>query len=42
MDAREFEGDDRSLMNLHNNKAGRKVSKFDSALFTTTIHQFDV
>lgn len=25
MDAREFEGDERSLMNLHNNKAGRKV-----------------
>lgn len=28
LDAREFEGDERSLMNLHNNKAGRKVSQF--------------
>lgn len=27
LDAREIEGDARSLMNLHNNKAGRKVSK---------------
>ncbi|KAL1513155.1 hypothetical protein ABEB36_002607 [Hypothenemus hampei] len=27
MDAREFEGDERSLMNLHNNKAGRKLVK---------------
>ena len=26
-DARETEGDGRSLMNLHNNKAGRKVSR---------------
>lgn len=26
LDAREIEGDDRSLMNLHNNRAGRKVS----------------
>lgn len=42
VDAREFEGDDRSLMNLHNNKAGRKVSKFDNVLFTTAIPQFDV
>ena len=25
LDAREIEGDARSLMNLHNNKAGRKV-----------------
>ncbi|KAF4520635.1 hypothetical protein B566_EDAN007501 [Ephemera danica] len=25
VDAREIEGDERSLMNLHNNKAGRKV-----------------
>lgn len=25
LDARELEGDERSLMNLHNNKAGRKV-----------------
>lgn len=25
-DAREIEGDARSLMNLHNNRAGRKVS----------------
>lgn len=28
LDAREIEGDARSLMNLHNNKAGRKVSYF--------------
>lgn len=27
LDAREIEGDARSLMNLHNNKAGRKVTK---------------
>ena len=27
-DSRETEGDGRSLMNLHNNKAGRKVSDF--------------
>ncbi|KAH0808793.1 hypothetical protein GEV33_013999 [Tenebrio molitor] len=27
MDARELEGDERSLMNLHNNKAGRKAVK---------------
>jgi hypothetical protein len=27
LDAREIEGDARSLMNLHNNKAGRKVWK---------------
>ncbi|CAG9766162.1 unnamed protein product [Ceutorhynchus assimilis] len=27
MDAREFDGDERSLMNLHNNKAGRKIIK---------------
>lgn len=26
LDAREIEGDGRSLMNLHNNKAGRKVT----------------
>lgn len=26
LDARELEGDERSLMNLHNNKAGRKVT----------------
>lgn len=25
LDARELEGDERSLMNLHNNRAGRKV-----------------
>lgn len=25
LDARELEGDARSLMNLHNNRAGRKV-----------------
>lgn len=29
-DSREMEGDGRSLMNLHNNKAGRKVSGIDS------------
>lgn len=28
MDAREIEEDERSLMNLHNNRAGRKVSVF--------------
>ncbi|XP_064473250.1 protein Wnt-7b-like isoform X2 [Ornithodoros turicata] len=28
LDAREIEGDDRSLMNLHNNRAGRKAVKF--------------
>jgi hypothetical protein len=28
VDAREIEGDERSLMNLHNNKAGRKVIMF--------------
>ncbi|KAK4883769.1 hypothetical protein RN001_000040 [Aquatica leii] len=27
LDARELEGDERSLMNLHNNRAGRKVVK---------------
>ncbi|XP_020280987.1 protein Wnt-7b isoform X2 [Pseudomyrmex gracilis] len=27
LDAREFEGDARSLMNLHNNRAGRKIVK---------------
>lgn len=27
LDAREIEGDARSLMNLHNNRAGRKVSQ---------------
>ncbi|XP_019868335.1 protein Wnt-2 isoform X2 [Aethina tumida] len=32
LDAREFEGDERSLMNLHNNKAGRKAVKLN--LFT--------
>jgi len=26
LDGREIEGDGRSLMNLHNNKAGRKVN----------------
>lgn len=31
-DAREIEGDARSLMNLHNNRAGRKVI-FDKYLF---------
>ena len=30
LDAREIEGDSRSLMNLHNNRAGRKVRKFIS------------
>jgi len=29
MDSREIEGDARSLMNLHNNKAGRKVFESD-------------
>lgn len=28
VDAREMEGDERTLMNLHNNKAGRKVNYF--------------
>ncbi|XP_076267266.1 protein Wnt-2-like isoform X1 [Rhynchophorus ferrugineus] len=32
MDAREFEGDERSLMNLHNNKAGRKIVKMNLLL----------
>ncbi|XP_050305895.1 protein Wnt-7b isoform X2 [Anthonomus grandis grandis] len=32
MDAREFEGDERSLMNLHNNKAGRKIVKLNLQL----------
>lgn len=32
LDARELEGDARSLMNLHNNKAGRKVSANTSLL----------
>ncbi|XP_066245951.1 protein Wnt-2-like isoform X1 [Euwallacea similis] len=32
MDAREFEGDERSLMNLHNNKAGRKIVKLSLLL----------
>lgn len=31
-DAREIEGDARSIMNLHNNRAGRKVSDDDGAL----------
>ncbi|KAG8222786.1 hypothetical protein J437_LFUL006781, partial [Ladona fulva] len=30
VDAREIEGDSRSLMNLHNNKAGRKVGKVET------------
>lgn len=43
LDARELEGDERSLMNLHNNKAGRKVSnktsfivRFDFLFFNNT------
>uniref|UniRef100_A0AAR5PB22 Protein Wnt n=1 Tax=Dendroctonus ponderosae TaxID=77166 RepID=A0AAR5PB22_DENPD len=32
MDAREIEGDERSLMNLHNNKAGRKIVKLNLLL----------
>jgi len=28
LDAREIEGDARSLMNLHNNRAGRKVLRY--------------
>lgn len=37
-DSRETEGDDRSLMNLHNNKAGRKVSlKISYHFFIQTV-----
>lgn len=33
LDARELEADARSLMNLHNNRVGRKVSEVYSFLF---------
>ena len=36
LDAREVEGDARSLMNLHNNKAGRKVR--NRALYITNTN----
>lgn len=32
VDAREFEADERSLMNLHNNRAGRKVNFLSNML----------
>lgn len=35
LDAREIEGDARSLMNLHNNKVGRRVGEFSISVFTT-------
>jgi wingless-type MMTV integration site family protein 7 len=34
LDAREIEGDARSLMNLHNNKAGRKVWRKNALTLT--------
>lgn len=40
MDARELEGDERSLMNLHNNKAGRKVLFISFLLFFFLVIQF--
>lgn len=38
-DSREMEGDARSLMNLHNNKAGRKVSAPFSRPFSFQFHE---
>ena len=35
LDAREIEQDARSLMNLHNNRAGRKVSHYPSFAYKT-------
>lgn len=37
-DAREIEGDARSLMNLHNNRAGRKVNHSECANFWAMNH----
>jgi len=45
LDAREVEEDSRSLMNLHNNRAGRKVAHYrrvltNSSLFSLSIDRF--
>lgn len=40
-DAREIEGDARSLMNLHNNRAGRKVKSHFVFFFYGFVHSFN-